>query len=69
MDANFHIPSPGKGYIFLFKNKKRNNIICYYHDEGLRAINLENLEEIKILKLPIYIDTEEKYFFIFGFSK
>ena len=69
LDDNFPIPSPGKGYIFLFKNKKRNNIICYYHDEGLRAINLENLEEIKILKLPIYIDTEEKYFFIFGFSK
>lgn len=69
LDDNFPIPSPAKGYIFLFKNKKRNNIICYYHDEGLRAINLENIEEIKILKLPIYIDTEEKYFFIFGFSK
>jgi hypothetical protein len=69
LDDNFPIPSPGKGYIFLFKNKKRNNIICYYHDEGLRAINLENLEEIKILKLPIYIDTEEKNFFIYSFSK
>ena len=69
LDDNFPIPSPGKGYIFLFKNKKRANIVCFYNDTGLRAINLENLEEIKILKLPIYIDTEEKNFFIYSFSK
>ena len=69
LDDNFPIPSPGKGYIFLFKNKNRANIVCFYNDTGLRAINLENLEEIKILKLPIYIDTEEKNFFIYSFSK
>ena len=69
LDNNFNIPSPGKGYIFLFKNKGRTNIVCYYHNKGLRAINLENYEDIKILKLPIFIDTEERYFFIFCFSK
>ena len=67
LNNNFTIPSPNKGYLFLFKNKKRNNFICYYHKEGLKAINLEDKQAIIILELPIYIDCKEKDFFIFRF--
>ena len=67
LDNNFNIPSPNKGYLFLLKNKKRNNFVCYYNKEGLKAINLEDLNNIKILEIPIYIDTTEKNFFVFSF--
>ena len=69
LNNNFTVPSPNKGYIFLFKNKIRNNFICYYHKEGLKAFNLEDNKAIKILELPIYIGSKEKDFFIFRFCK
>ena len=69
LDNNFAIPSPNKGYLFLLKNKKRNNFICYYNKEGLKSINLEDCKDIKILEIPIYIDTSEKYFFVYSFKK
>ena len=67
LDKNFNIPSPNKGYLFLLKNKKRNNFVCYYNKEGLKAINLEELNNITILEIPIYIDTTEKNFFVFSY--
>ena len=69
LDNNFAIPYPNKGYLFLLKNKKRNNFICYYNKEGLKSINLEDCKTIIILEIQIYINTLEKYFFIFSFQK
>ena len=67
LNDNFMIPSPNKGYIFVFKNKNKTDLVCYYHKDKLRAKNLGNKNDIIILELPIYIDTKEKNFIVFKF--
>ena len=67
LNNKFSIPAPNKGYMFLFKNKNKTNVVCYYRKDGLKAFDLENKEDIIIIQLPIYIDFEEKLFFVFSF--
>ena len=67
LDNNFMIPTPNKGYIFLFKDKSKTNLICYYNKNKLYAKKLSDKKDIKILELPIYIDTKENHFLVFKF--
>ena len=67
LDNNFMIPTPNKGYIFLFKGKSKTNLVCYYHKNKLFAKKLSEKKDIKILELPIHIDTNEDHFLVFKF--
>ena len=67
LNDNFMIPTPNKGYIFLFKGNRKTNLVCYYHKDKLYAKNLSNKKVIKIFELPIHINTEEKHFLVFKF--
>ena len=53
LNNNFALPSLNKGYLFLLKNKKRNNFVCFYNKEGLKSINLEDCKTIIILEIQI----------------
>ena len=67
LKKNFMIPSPCKRYLFLFKNRNRNNLVCFYHKDKLKIKDFENDKNIEIIKLSIYIDIEEEYFFVYKF--
>ena len=61
-DGDMAFPTPSENHMFLFAKCKGNGLIGLLNKKVLEAIDLETGTKLRVIDLPKFIDTNNKFY-------
>ena len=62
------LPCPSENHLFLFVNNEKSDFIGFLRNKKFEAKSLGTGNDINIIDLPKFIDTDQQEFFVFYFN-